>query len=102
MNESSKEEQEDQKVHEGTQALVDIANEVETERKDHGIANGDPVDESEGRAMSDEATFSEDHPDGVSDTAAHHLPGAVAGEGSIESAVQGVMDAAPNWIMKPH
>jgi len=102
MNESSEELQDDQKVHEGTQALVDIANEVETEREDHGRSDVDAADESEGRAMSDEAAFSEDDPDGAADTREDHRPGAVGGEGSIARGVAGVMEAAPNWKPNPH
>ncbi|NYI42193.1 hypothetical protein [Demequina lutea] len=100
MNESSKESQEDQKVHEGTQALVDIANEVGTERAKYGHTEFEAIDESVGRAMSDEAAFSEDDPDGAADTREDHGPGVGGGEGSIDSLVQGVLDVAPNWIMK--
>ena len=99
MNESNNE---IQKVHEATRALQGIAEDIERERAERGRADSDPRGESEGRAMSDEATFSEDHPDGAADAREDHRPGAVGGEGSIESSVQGVLDAAPNWIMKPH
>ena len=99
MNESKNE---IQKMHEATRALQGVAEDMERERAERGRADSDPRGESEGRAMSDEATFSEDHPDGVADTREDHRSGAVGGGGNIQSSVQGVLDVAPNWIMKPY
>ena len=99
MNESNNE---IQKMHEATRALQGVAVDIERERAERGRADSDPRGESEGRAMSDEAAFSEHHPDGAADTREDHRPGAVGGQGNIASSVQGVLDASPNWIMKPH
>lgn len=102
MNESSKESQEDQKAYEATHALQDIAADVEKERAERGHSDVDSADEPDGRAMSDEAALSDENPDGAGDTREDRPPGAVGGDGHIASALEGVLDAAPNRALYPH
>ncbi|WP_291382722.1 hypothetical protein [Demequina sp.] len=69
MSESDRENQE---VHEGTETLLNIADEVERERERRGRSEFDGPDEPEEQAMSDAAAFSEDNPDIDADTREDH------------------------------
>ena len=60
MNES---EQEDQKIHEGTEALVDIAKDVEREREKRGRSEFEQPAKPDEQLMADAAAVSEDNPD---------------------------------------
>ncbi len=59
----SESESEEQKFQEGTEALQEIADEVEAEREQSGRSDIDAPDIPEEQAMSDAAAHSEDNPD---------------------------------------
>ncbi len=56
-------EEDQEKVHEGTAALQEIAEEVEAERERSGRSDIDGPDKPEERMMSDAAAISEENPD---------------------------------------
>ncbi len=56
-------EEDQEKIHEGTEALQEIAEEVEAEREQSGRSDIDAPDKPEERMMSDAAAHSEENPD---------------------------------------
>jgi hypothetical protein len=55
--------QDPEKIHEGTEALKDLAEDVGREREERGRSDLDPVPKSDEQLMSDAAAYFEDNPD---------------------------------------
>lgn len=92
MNES---EQEEQKIHEGTEALQNIADEVERERQQRGRTDFDAPDEAPERAMADAAAHSEDNPDVDADSREDHARGGSGTVGRAERGADSVLREVP-------
>lgn len=73
MNEST---HDDKEVHEGTEALQHIADEVERERAERGRTDFDVPDIPEEQAMANAAAHSEENPDAADESREDHEPGA--------------------------
>ncbi|PKQ18434.1 MAG: hypothetical protein CVT68_03410 [Actinobacteria bacterium HGW-Actinobacteria-8] len=61
-----------EKIHEGTEALREIAEEVEREREETGRSDLDGPQKPNERMMSDAAALFEDNPDVEADTREDH------------------------------
>ena len=69
MNDSEEEKQE---IHEGTEALQNIADDVERERGKDGTSEFDEPEKPEEQLMSDAAAHSEENPDIDAETSEDH------------------------------
>lgn len=92
MNESMKD---DKEIHEGTEALQNIAEEVERERAERGRTDFDVPDLPDEQAMAEAAAHSEENPDVADESREDHEPAAEGTKGRAERGADNTLRMPP-------
>ncbi len=87
--------QSQEEVHEGTEALQKVADDVERERAERGRTDFDAPDIPEEQAMADAAAHSEDNPDVEAESREDHVPGAEGTKGRAERGADNILREVP-------
>ncbi|MCB2411866.1 hypothetical protein LGT39_03245 [Demequina sp. TTPB684] len=93
MNDSTRS---DKSVSEGTEALQQIAEEVEREREERGGSEFDPPAKPDEQLMADEAAHSADNPDLDEDTREDHATGSDDTDGRAERGAEDILRIPPH------
>lgn len=102
MNESTNSLSDEQKLHEGTETLQQIAEDVERERQEKGHSEFDETTTSDEQAIANASASSEENPDVVNEQREDHRPGEEDLGTRSERGVNATLGTPGGYKQMPH